>query len=110
MKIMNGISVFQMACKLSGKWGMYVCFEGHETMSPDFRKNLIEAAPYLKDQHKIISDERGFLFFDSEEEMNISFNQTVGDDGPTKFNDYNGPVRVYALTCSSSGELLSENT
>ena len=35
---------------------------------------------------------------------------TVGDDGPTKDNSYTGMARVYAVTISNKGELLTENT
>jgi len=39
-----------------------------------------------------------------------AYYRTVGDDGPTKLNDYNGPCRIYALTCDPFGQLLNENT
>ena len=50
------------------------------------------------------------LTFDTEKEMEKHYDLTVGDDGPTKYNSYDGECRVYALTCSNTGELLTENT
>lgn len=43
-------------------------------------------------------------------EMRELFQRTVGDDGPTPLNTYDGPVRVYACACSPSGQLLGCNT
>jgi hypothetical protein len=64
---------------------------------------LRQAAPYLFDgcvfkYPQILSDGNGYLVCDSKEEMEELYNLTVGDDGPTATNPYDGPVRVYALT------------
>jgi hypothetical protein len=50
------------------------------------------------------------VLFDTEEELLYAYNRTVGDDGPTKLNPYNGPARVYARTCDQDGNLITENT
>lgn len=70
------------------------------------------AAPYLKCEKLWQVQFAGvaYLFFDSEEELDRYYNKTVGDDGPTETNSYDGPVRVYALTCDPSGSLMNENT
>jgi len=77
-------------------------------------KEILKAAPYLdcddNDHMQALSDGMAILVFDSEEEMEDHYQQTVGDDGPTEKNPYNGPGRVYALTCTASGELQNENT
>ena len=55
-------------------------------------------------------DGLGYLFFNTEAECCAAFEDIVGDDGPTKKNPYDGPMRVYALTCDPHGELMNENT
>jgi hypothetical protein len=70
------------------------------------------AAPYLKEHLPmlLVSGGEAYLFFDSEEDMNLCYHQTIGDDGPTETNSYDGPARVYALTCGPNGKLINENT
>ena len=72
--------------------------------SGDNWDEVIKAAPYLnKDEHtQLLLNGYGYLVFNSEEEMQEAYNQTVGDEGPTKFNKYNGSVRVYALTSTGN--------
>ena len=48
--------------------------------------------------------------FDTENEMMDAYLDMVGDDGPTTRNPYNGDYRVYAMTVSNYGEILTENT
>jgi len=89
-------------CMFIGSWEWY---DGDLT-------DVIYAAPYLDLERdmQLLSDGQGILVFDSEEEMERYYKMTVGDDGPTESNSYDGPARVYAVTCSRVGELLSENT
>jgi len=72
------------------------------------------AAPYLDNSDetdcRIIHDGVGIIAFESERLMEEAFEVTVGEDGPTKLNPYDGPARVYALTCNAKGEILNENT
>ena len=77
-----------------------------------YYKEVVKAAPYLdlEQDAVFISEEGGFIVFDKQDDMEKAFWATVGDDGPTKTNKYNGPVKVYAATCSAHGELLNENT
>jgi hypothetical protein len=108
MKIINDSeTILSSLCKVSEKWGMYFSFSC-EASPEEFRK----AAPYLATQEfqrSFVSD-FGYVLFDTEEEMWNLYNQTVGDDGPTKLNSYNGPACVYALTCDPQGNPLTENT
>lgn len=83
---------------------MYVSTDEDQT----FQEN-IKAAPYLANNYQVLADGSGYLVFDTEPAMNAYYNLTVGDDGPTKRNPYNGPARVYALTCGPGGT-LNENT
>lgn len=86
-----------------GKPVMYISFP-----VPDLRYDeLRKAAPYLfdGDQFKfpqLLMDGSGYVVCDSEEEMERLYDLTVGDDGPTATNPYNGPARIYALTSSGN--------
>jgi hypothetical protein len=82
------------------EWGKYL---------EDRKKALIFLDPSADDYHQIMMDGEGFSIFDTEEEMEAFYDMIVGDDGPTKSNPYDGPIRVYALTCGPNG-LMNENT
>lgn len=71
-------------------------------------KQVQLAAPYLKDHPllaQMVLDGWGIVVCKDKEECNHLFNQTVGDDGPTPLNPYDGPYRIHALT-----SLGNENT
>jgi len=106
MKILNKTRVLTTLCVLSKKYGMYISFDDSDNPS-----EVCEAAPYLDfiEHHQTFMDGYAWLLFDSEEEMLDCYEKTVGDDGPTRLNPYNGKVSVYALTCSPKGELANEN-
>lgn len=108
MEILSQIEVLQRLCKNTQKWGMFISIWEPKQGPYEAEK----AAPYLSEMEhmQIIHDGIGFLLFDTEEEMQKHFNLTVGDDGPTKLNSYNGKTCVYALTCNQDGQLISENT
>lgn len=114
MKALNQIEAMQELCKATKKFGMYISGNNYDEMSWD---EMVKAAPYLgeKDEQggykyfNVLLDDYAILIFDTREEMEYHFNLTVGDDGPTKLNPYNGPARWYALTCNN-GELETENT
>ena len=83
---------------------LYISF-----MTPDVEyfdewiEGLKKAAPYLFDEEgckylQIVADGQGYLVCESTAELERLFDLTVGDDGPTSTNSYDGPVRVYALT------------
>ena len=107
MKILTNIEMLSALCKARKKFGMYINFYEDQSWS-----ETKKAAPYLDflTNHQIFLDGQAWLLFDSEEEMLIYYNQTVGNDGPTILNKYKGKASVYALTCSPTGELLNENT
>ena len=98
---------FQALCKATKKWGLYVSRQGDIEIEEDEK-----AVPYLSlDAHaQILLDGCGIILCDTEEEMETLYNQTVGDDGPTEANSYDGPARWYALTCDPNGQLINENT
>lgn len=107
MKILSNMEILPTLCKAKKKFGMHINFCEDQSWS-ETRK----AAPYLdlSINHQIFIDGHAWLLFDSEEEMITYYNQTVGDDGPTVSNKYEGKATVYALTCSPTGGLLNENT
>ena len=112
MQILDKIEAFKQLCKSMSKWGMYIYACEHLVPAEDYIAELKKAAPYLDfmKHGKVMMDGCGIILFDSEEELNALYYQTVGDDGPTNHNPYDGPMKVYALTCSPDGLLMNENT
>lgn len=106
MEPLNTIKLMKRYAKAFSKFCMYISWNDEDPF-----EELIKAAPYLEEHGiKFYSDDHMVLIFNTKKEMVNYFDQTVGDDGPTKLNSYDGPVRVYALTCSDQGELWNENT
>ena len=106
MKKLSHWRFTELFCKLTNKWCVYVAFcDCYEW------KEIIKAAPYLSidDDYQIIGDCEGWIVCENEEEAYKIFNQTVGDDGPTELNKYNGNVRIYAHVCGPKG-IETENT
>ena len=107
MKFYTHTDIFTELCRLNGKWGLYISF-----LDDDDLDEVIKAAPYLDyfEHGQILLEGSAIILCDTEEEMMNLYHQTVGDDGPTELNPYEGPVTVYALTCNPEGTLLTENT
>src|SRR5687767_8195572 len=110
MKLLHHTSTLETLCRATQKWGIYF-----NIFIPDWRvgngfTEVMKAAPWLdinndKDNHmQALADSSGYLLFDTEKEMELIYNNTVGDDGPTKTNKYNGLARVYLLTCGPDGQ------
>lgn len=104
MKLLNQTETLQELCRLSSKPGMFIAWV------EDHLVEVVKAAPYLKDYVQAQFDGSAYMLFKDEREMMRYYRRTVGDDGPTKQNPYDGPARVYALTCGADGELQTENT
>lgn len=116
----TAIELMKLYCKAEHKWAVF--YSGLRTEEPrssdpeawdkyleEQKKALIFLEPEAEDYHQIMMDGEGFCILDTEEEMRGFYNLIVGDNGPTKSNPYNGPIRVYALTCGPNG-LMNENT
>lgn len=116
VKYLDNFEVLQTLCKLKKKWGMFISFSDWDTQESPIIDifEIIKAAPYLKcdEAGQIIVDKHGILLFDTQKEMDEYYYNTIGDDGPRKGykNRYNGPARIYAITCNPKGVLMNENT
>ena len=114
MKHYTSTDALQNMCKSNKQWGMF--FSISNTDMDDYvtlYEEIYKAAPYLKEMEAMQNcmNGYGYILFESEEECRNIYLQTVGDDGPTKLNNYaSDKVRVYALTCNPDGILMSENT
>lgn len=91
-------------CRATKRWGMYYGGSFNDQPLQEVKK----AAPWMTPSQYV--DGTGWLLFNSELEMLAVYHLTVGDDGPTPLNPYNGPAKVYAATCGPDGKLRSENT
>ena len=111
MKVLSHIDCLQAVARDVRRPCVYASFD------PDIEfDELVEAAPWLgqltadKESQRLLLDGSGIVVCDDVEEQRRIFASTVGDDGPTATNQYEGHARVYVLTCSSTGNLLTENT
>ena len=104
MKIFDTMELIQEYAKVSGKFCLYISFDNRL----DYEE-VMKAAPYLT-QDQAICDGMYILTFDTEDELYKYFDLTIGDDGPTKLNSYNGEARVYAVTINDKGKIETENT
>jgi len=108
MKALDQIAVLEALCRATRQWGMFINI--HVPDAADWEE-IWKAAPYLDDHMQILADGCGIFLFDTETEMQEYYDQTVGDDGPTETNGYNGPASVYAITCNNAGQTMcNENT
>lgn len=80
-------------------------YDGSEIKLPE----AIQAAPYLGHNYGVLY-EGAVIICENDAEQERLYEQTVGDDGPTGLNPYNGPVRIYACTISREGIVMMENT
>jgi hypothetical protein len=98
--ITQPLSILKTLCSYQKKWGAYFsCFITEKNTAED--KSWLKDAPWLNDISIDNLDSTGYVFFDTEEEMNEIYGQTSGDDsGGT----------VYMMTCDPNGNLLTENT
>lgn len=122
MQALDAIRTLEVLCKATNKWGMYISFCTLDASDESYFDDIVKAAPYLNfdDHTQIFVEGSAYLLFDSKEEMEEHYWCTVGDDGPTPDfikerlniggNDYEGPCRVYALTCDPTGQTMNENT
>ena len=118
-------TLISMLCAITGKWGLYISFDRNYEFELNNDKNayrnklrteidlatngLITGDYRNKINYDVYYESRGFVLFDTKEEMMQAYGNVVGDDG-SETNDYDGPLRVYAMTVSPAGTILTENT
>jgi hypothetical protein len=117
VKFLTNTVLLEDYCKATGKYGMFINIGDWRT--DEELKEIFKAAPYLDSENsndflnyisQILCDGQGFIICDTRAEMERYYDLTVGDDGPTALNDYSGPCKIYALTCSPENGLENENT
>ena len=96
-------------CKTEKKHCLYLSLQSDSDF--DDIDELRKAAPYLTKGDCADLILQGWLVVECESlaAMNKLFEQTIGDDGPTDLNKYNGKHRIYALTIGPKGS-ITENT
>ncbi len=115
IEFINNNDILSHICKATNKWGMLISFSTPEWNADDENwhpfDEVLKAAPYLNvETHmQILADGTAYILADSIEEIYNLYDQTVGDSG-SRGNAYNGPAKVYALTCDPSGDFISENS
>jgi hypothetical protein len=115
MKILDRMDLFTELCRYERKWGILVNLpwtEDYPDLTADeFLSNLPKAVPWFDFDTGFQCIADGFaVVLGTEREIEDLYQQVVGDDGPTYLNSYDGPVRVYALTCNPEGQTENENT
>lgn len=109
-EVYDSTELFQAFCRLANCFGLFLILDDKSSHSLE---ELKRACPLLPtgDAWKLLELDRGiYLFYDSVEKMESAYDYVVGDDGPTKVNSYDGPVRILAVTCNSDGNLQNENS
>ncbi|MDE2425651.1 MAG: hypothetical protein KGO96_07070 [Elusimicrobia bacterium] len=106
--------MLQELCKAKKKFGIKVHFVNPDVWDKEmsYTGEIKKAIPFLDEEQifELILNETAWLLFDTRKEMQTAYDSIVGDDGPTKLNPYNGPIRIYAITCNNKGQLENENT
>ena len=112
---LNSIEIQQYLCKTANKFGLYVGFDPDYFY--DFKYDEIQKATNNRliahdeygNTNKCVHEGQALFLFETYEEMFEAFKDIVGKDGPTNQNSYSGELRVYAMTISNEGEILTEN-
>lgn len=109
MKVLGDLELLQALSRSLGKPVIYVKIpEPPEDFLEyqDFVKELEKSAPFLFEKDVDVVDfitrGHGYVVCDDLAELNKVFDGTVGPDGPTETNSYDGPVRVYLLTSTGN--------
>lgn len=103
------LGMAQFISKKEKCYGLFLSWVFDSSIPPD---ELKKAAPFLTDEQvqELWANEMLFLYSPYDTSVYFCFYQTVGDDGPTNTNHYDGPARVYAVVIDKNGNLMTENT
>jgi hypothetical protein len=121
MRLLDIHQAVALLAKATGKFCMYINWDGdslHNVFVTEEGKSIlikdvcVPSAPYVKyeEHHQIFFDGKAVVLCETEEEAWKYYHLTVGDDGPTDLNSYDGSIRTYALLCGPDGEMWTENT
>lgn len=101
-----------LLCEATNSYGIYFSWCQLDIDKYEYElEELLKAAPWMRQVNEdnfLWETETFFLL--PKEQVKWLYDMTVGDDGPTAVNSYNGPCKVYALTCDNYGRFLNENT
>ena len=103
MEIYCKIEALEELCIKAKQWILYFSWDTDLLSGGVTYEEVQKAIPFLTVEEISWTFGNGYIFCNSEEEANEMFYQIVGDDGPTKFNSYNGEVKVYACTIGPMG-------
>jgi hypothetical protein len=109
---MTILEAFEQVCKASGKYGLYLSTGVDHDAYPDSGVSEVQRATLLPtdDAFELATSGQSIFLFDTMAECLAVYCNVVGDEGPTKTNPYNGPVKVFAYWLSPDGRTGSENT
>lgn len=105
-KVLDTEEAAKMLAKSLNKPVLYLYQDYYDTYEEFIE--VRKACPLLDEVEVLYG--RAMIVCESIQEMVKLFLHVVGNDGPTKYNEYKGPARVYATCISSEGEALDENT
>ena len=109
MRKLDLTGILEELTRATNQWGMLLSLEPY-TEEITYQE-VNKAVPFLNmdDDAQAFAD--GYcIILGTQGEIENAYDQTVGDDGPTELNRYDGPARVYALTCDNTGQTRNENT
>lgn len=109
-------NVLEAITRLENKWGLQITIQwpddlpvGALDLLPEVSKACLFLEVGNEEHEQVVYDGGAYFLFDTKDEMEKAFLQCVMD-GPTELNNYTGPVKVHAVTCSPTGVILDENT
>jgi hypothetical protein len=111
MEILDEHTVFEKYIKATKSWGVMLSW-GQDFKEEDFpeAEELNKACPKLDIMEvQRLYTEMLFIKFDKELEAREFFGTVVGEDGPTKTNPYNGPIKIYSCLFGPFG-CVAENS
>ena len=102
-------------CRKTRQWAVFLSLPMRDAkFVGKYTEEAQRAAPYLSQEQifeaALCRDGTLIVLCKSERVAYRLFDQTVGDDGPTETNPYNGDFRIYAMVVNRKGEAETENT
>ncbi len=108
-RLLTGTGLAQALALATGCPVIALTFGGYDGSA----EGIVRAAPYLAGWDTLMQatcEGGAYVICANACVQDELYTQTVGDDGPTATNAYNGPARVGALTINADGATQNENT